>query len=272
MADILIPFFNRHAVLLRCLRSLRDAVGDRNRILLVDDGSGRRERAAVDAFLGTFGRPVDVVTHARNRGYKEAICTGFRAGSEPEVILLNSDTVVTPDFDLLLLAGLRAQPRMGAVAPVSNHPTDLFQYREALADLTVPAGAHSFGELLRRFERLRGSRGANLTAAPYLTGMCLALERRVFERVGMFDGAYEHGYFEDLALSCELRRRGYRLAVREDCFVYHQGHATYRHKTPRSKREIIFHNFDVFTAQWGHLPEHADLCRRMDYAGEVAPL
>ena len=276
VADVLVPFYNQHEVLLRCLRSLLEAVGGRNRIILIDDGSEPAERAAVGAFLGGAGRAVEVVTHETNRGYKEAICTGFRAGDDPEVIFLNSDTVVTPGFDLRLLEPLREHreegPRPGAVAPVSNHPTDLFQYREALSALTPPEAGDLAAGLQERFDRARGGRRPGLTWAPYLTGMCLALERRTFERAGMFGDAYRHGYFEDLALCCELRRLGYRLAVREDCFVFHQGHASYRERSQDEKRDIVFHNFGVFEAQWGHLPEHADLRRRMDYAGEVAPL
>ncbi|HEX5759808.1 MAG TPA: glycosyltransferase [Thermoanaerobaculia bacterium] len=270
-ADVLVPFFNKHEVLLRCLRALLAAIGRRHHVVLIDDGSRPWERHAVDEFVARAGRPIEVVTLPENRGYKEALCAGFRAGRRPYVLFLNSDAVVTPGFDLRLLEAM-ADPLVGAAAPVSNHPTDLFQYRPALAGLRPEAAVDPGADLDRRFRRLRPVPAGTITAAPYLTGMCLALERGLFERVGLFGLAYRHGYFEDLALSCQLRQLGYRLVVREDCFVYHQGHATYTEKTQDEKSDIVFHNFRIFEAEWGHMPEHADLRQRMDYAGEVAPL
>ena len=69
--------------------------------------------------------------------------------------------------------------------------------------------------------------------------MCLALNRSAFDEAGGFGEEYRHGYFEDLALSCRLRTLGYRLAIREDCFVYHEGHASYRNRPRDEKFEII---------------------------------
>jgi GT2 family glycosyltransferase len=266
MADILIPFYGKYEILIRCLQSLFDAMGHRNRIILIDDGSAPRERLAVDCFLKSFGRAAEVITHVENRGYREAICTGFLKCDQDHAILLNSDTVVSSDFDLLLVAVLEGNPSIRAAGPVSNHPTDLYQYREALRDAAPPVAANLCPN--RAFLPYGDQ---NITLTPYLTGMCLAVDRQTFLDAGMFDKAYLHGYFEDLAFSCRLRSMGYHLAIREDCFVYHEGHATYREKSKNDKFEIISHNLRVFESTWGNLPEHSDLLAKMRYAGRVAP-
>jgi GT2 family glycosyltransferase len=271
-ADILIPFFGKPDLLKRCLNSVKNSVSGRpHRILLVDDGSPAEDRRAVDRDLANLALPVDVITHDSNRGYKEAIGTGIRHCGHSLVILLNNDTVVTPDFDLKLLGPLGQAGRWTATAPVSNHPTDLYQYREALGDVE-PGPSTDIFSMEAAAKRLYRAPPEIFTPAPYLTGMCLALDHEVFRRVGYFGGAYAHGYFEDLALCCEIRRTGYQLEIREDCFVYHQGHATYRDKAQTEKQAIIEHNLSVFEADWGHLSEHADLRRRMEYAGSVCPI
>lgn len=272
MIDVIIPFFNQHALLARCLKSLELSACRELEVVLVDDGSAAEETERVRALCGRLTLPVRLVSHAENRGYKESIHTGLAACGHPHVILLNSDTVLTPGFADRLVDVLRTRPEIRAVAPVSNNPTDLYQYREYL---DVPADAEGkalYGAIAALSGQAGRQAAGRLTVAPYLTAMCLALDREVFDRVGYFGANYRYGYFEDLALCCAIRDLGYRLAVREDCFVYHQGQGTFRDKRRSERIEIIRHNFAEFTAAWGHLPEHQDLLRHMELAGRACPV
>jgi GT2 family glycosyltransferase len=270
--DVVIPFFNQHRLLLRCLKSLELAACRDLEVVLVDDGSAPEESARVDDFCGRLSLPIRRVRHAENRGYKESIHTGLLACDNPYVILLNSDTLLTPGFADRLVDVLLAQDEVRAVAPVSNHPTDLYQYR---AYLDLPAAAEDgafYRAIAERTAQASRQAAGRLTLAPYLTAMCLALDREVFDRVGYFGANYRYGYFEDLALCCAIRQLGFQLAIREDCFVYHQGQGTFSSKQRSERIEIIRHNFAEFTAAWGHLPEYPDLLRRMDLAGRACPV
>jgi GT2 family glycosyltransferase len=102
--------------------------------------------------------------------------------------------------------------------------------------------------------------------------MCLAIDRQLFVDVGIFDDIYEHGYFEDLDLCCQIREKGYKLAIVEDCFVFHYGHATYRHKSTEEKHRIIWNNFAIFNSKWGHISGHDELLLKMEYAGHHDPI
>lgn len=270
MADVVIPFYNQARLLARCLRAL-DLSGCRDlQVVLVDDGSAPAELERVREACGRLSLSTRLVSHPENRGYKESIHTGLRACDGRHVILLNSDTIPTPGFADRLVEALDGGIK--AAAPVSNNPTDLYQYREYL---DLPADTEG-GALYRAIAELSGQArrqaAGRLVPAPYLTAMCLALDREVVDRVGCFGANYRYGYFEDLALCCSIRALGFRLAIREDCFVYHQGQGTFREK-PRSQRiEIIRHNFAEFTADWGHLSEHEDLLRQMELAGRLCPV
>lgn len=272
MAEIIIPFFNKHRLLIRCLEQVLLATANRNRIVLVDDGSEPAESGAVAEYCARLDVELQMISHDQNKGYKESICTGLRKCNQEYVILLNSDTMVTPDFDLRLIEVMIANDNIRAVAPISNHPTDLFQYRESLYELTHLDENALAQQIHRVFAQTNQDGRAQIVFAPYLTGMCLALHRPTFELAGVFGAEYKHGYFEDLALSCRIRAMGFKLAVREDCFVYHQGHATYREKSRQEKEDIILHNFRVFSSEWGHLPEHNELLQKMEFAGKVSPI
>lgn len=270
MIEIVIPIYNEARLVIRCLRALR-ASTEASRLILVDDGSAWAERALLDDYLASASLEVRMITHEVNRGFKEAARSGLDATTGRQVILLNTDTVVTPGFDTRLIAALGEGGNVAAAAPVSNHPTDLYQYRPALYIAPETTGPALF-ERIARNATVVARGGRRTVEAPYLTGMCLAFDRELFEAAGGFGAEYRHGYFEDLALSARLRQQGHRLAVCEDCFVFHQGHASYRHKSSNEKIAIIQHNFRQFSQEWGDEPEHSDLLRRMELAGQVHPI
>lgn len=243
----------------------------RCRIVLVDDGSDKPESDKVARFMLHAAWPHLFICKKVNEGFKEAIRTGIRECHHRYIILLNNDTLLTPGFDEKLIAVLRENPAVKASAPVSNHPTDLFQFRENLYAIRFDSFCTP-GEAETMFRDHSPALSDVLTISPYLTGMCLALDREVFLQVGAFDQFYKNGYFEDLDLCCRIREKGYQLGIVEDCFVYHQGHATYRQKTTEEKQGIIFHNFKIFGEKWGHTPEHKDLLLKMEFAGKEDPI
>lgn len=271
MIDIIIPFFNKSGLTIRCISSVIQASALGCRIVLVDDGSEEAESNKVHQFIRRTGWPHIFIRKQQNEGYKETIRTGIKKCTGQYVILLNNDTLLPPRFDESLVQVLKAHPNIKGSAPVSNHPTDLFQFRENLYSISFNE-FRTPAEIQAAFDQRYPAATAELTLSPYLTGMCLALERAVFEELGIFDDFYRHGYFEDLDLCCRIRHKGYQLAIVENCFVYHQAHATYSQKSQEEKHAIIFHNFKIFSERWGHLAEHQDLLLKMKFAGEEDPI
>ena len=171
---------------------------------------------------------------------------------------MSSRTVLTPGFDRKLLDSLLADPSCRAVGPVSGHPTDLFQFDPSCRGL-VPDPSDAGAGIGERFEALRTASDVPTATVPFLTAMCLLIDRCTFEEVGGFSACYRHGYFEDLDLCCKIRARGQTLGLRLDCFVWHQGHATYDTLWNWLRGRRIRRNHALFTRRWGHLPEHGAL-------------
>lgn len=266
MADIIIPFLNKSFLMKRCLDSIQQNSAESHDIILVDDGSHFEERQKIDAYLENSNLNVKIVTHETNKGYKLAITSGLKLVESSLVILLNNDTILTKNFDKKLIDPILNNKNIAATAPISNHPTDLYQFRSSMSQCT-PDNVYDF-QLKSELEPIKN----NHTDAPYLTAMCMVINYDLFQQSGFFDAGYIHGYFEDLALCCRIRDWGYQLVIVEDCFVYHDGHSTYKEKSQSEKGEIIMHNFEIFQKDWGHLPDHEDLLEKMDYAGKVSPL
>ncbi len=277
-ADIVLPFFNQQRLLCRCLRSVNDSGYNKGRIFIVNDCSEAGELLAIEKLCSELDLDTEIISHDTNRGYRESVLTGVRKSHSRYVILLNSDTVVTPFFADKLTGVMLKNPSIRAVAPVSNHPTDLYQFRkrlyirDCLDDLDHQSVINLFNPLLkkRRFFLRWFSRG--VTEVPYLSANCLAIDTKVFKEAGYFHGKYDHGYFEDLDLCCSIRDMGFKLAVNENCFVFHRGQGSYQSRPTHEKEKQIWKNYYIFESRWGHLPEHRDLVKKMHWAGREYPI
>ncbi|MFC1849283.1 glycosyltransferase family 2 protein [candidate division CSSED10-310 bacterium] len=279
--DIIIPFYNQHKLLSRCLKSVELHNSQDVRIVIVNDGSEPQDIRIIKNLCGNLDLEIILLSHKVNKGFRESILTGVAHCDGPYVILLNSDTVVTDNFTRKLTRIMMKDKSIGAVAPISNHPTDLYQFRKKLylkrhfEDLDHHQVGDRFAPLLNRSwtSRIKNRLLSDTcTRVPYLSACCLALNREVFKKAGFFYQEYEHGYFEDLDLSCCIRNQGYDLAINEDCFVFHRGQGSYKDIARACKEKLIWKNYDIFVDRWGHLPEHDDLCKRMQWAGNECPI
>jgi len=244
-ADVIIPFHGQSAMLLRCLSALAAGPRIAGTVFLVDDASPVADRYHAERALSGSALPVCWLQLPQRSGFVAAVNAGWRQCRSAVAVMLNSDTVAAANVLSELVAAIERDPTIAAASPASDNRIDLYQFRESFR----PAGA-----------------GVGLTAAPYLTAMCLALRRSaVFGPV--FDASFSPGYFEDLDLSCRLRANGWRLVVLENCRVHHAGRATFGHHP--NLHQIVRRNYALFASRWSKLPEHTDLTQLLGLAPKV---
>lgn len=240
--DVIVPFHGRSNLLLQCLERLAAGSGIRGRVYVVDDASPRDEAQRAMRRAGSLPLPVEWLSLSRRSGFVEAVNTAWRRAQQPVTVILNNDTLPTPDLLGKLNGVLESCEGIAAAAPTSDNPTDLYQYRASVRHVALDR---------------RQPRGfQKLILAPYLTAMCLAVRREAVEGL-LFDPIYSPGYFEDLDLCCRLRARGWRLAILEECRVSHIGRATFG--ADPNLPFLINRNYAKFSERWAHVPEHREL-------------
>jgi len=254
-ADIVIPMHGRADLLTTCLTALdRGNGGAIETVYVVDDASPEDEASRARASCA--GRRIRVEwlrLHARS-GFLSAAMAGWAASNRPITIVMNSDTVPAPGAIAALCDILDREADIAAVAPVSDNPRDLFQYRRGAHPVAAPCEEGG----------VAAAPGGGFMAAEYLTAMCLAI-RRAAVGAQLFDTTYSPGYFEDLDLCCRLRTSGWRLAIAEQAFVHHLGGATFGEGAEWTS--LVTGNYGRFTARWGWLPSHAALDEALASAG-----
>ncbi len=239
--SVVIPCHNGVALTKACIESLLQQTHCRPcEILLVDNASqdATENLAAMDPC-------VRVLRQSRNLGFAGGVNVGIRAAREPFVLVLNNDTQAAPNLLVELHAALAADPRIGAVAPVSNHV-------KGPALLAIGNRGRDGSE--------RAAIATELASSPVrsqdvdtLAGLCLLVRRATFAEVGLFDERFGHGNFEDDDFCLRLRLAGCRLVIARRAFLHHEGHATFR-ALGLDLRDEIGQRRVQFIAKWQNDP------------------
>lgn len=253
--DIVIPIYNARVDVERCVESvLRHARGDW-RMILVDDAS--TDEDLVQFLQQTAAREprVDLRRNARNCGFVLTANAGIRASKGRDVLLLNSDTIVTADFLERLRAVAAEDPACGIVCPLTNNGT-ICSIPEFCRDNPLPDSLDldQYADLVRRTSlRMR----PDLVTA---VGFCMFIRRDVIDKIGEFDEQnFGRGYGEENDYCERAKLVGFRIRLADDLFVAHMGRASFQGETSDLQRE----NSRVLAKMHpGYFPQVSDFCRR----------
>jgi GT2 family glycosyltransferase len=219
--DVVIPVYNAATALRRCLDSLLTRLPETAAVILVDDASTDPAIAGViDGFAAQCPAPCSVLRQPRNRGFVGSANLGMQASTR-DVVLLNSDTVVTHGWLERLAACLASDSRIATATPWSNNaeicslpefcranpePDD----PECLARAVVDAGPPRYPDL------------------PTAVGFCMAIRREALAALGDFDEAtFGRGYGEENDFCLRAAGHGWRNVLCDDAYVVHQGGASF---------------------------------------------
>ncbi|RZJ91293.1 MAG: glycosyltransferase family 2 protein, partial [Brevundimonas sp.] len=220
--DIVVPVYNAEVHTLGCLKALVEVTDIPYRLIVVDDGSAPSTRRALDDFA--IGRPwIEVIHNATNLGYTRAANVGLKAGRAPWVVLLNSDTVVTPGWLVGLLDIGLSDSAIGMVGPLSNAAT--WQSVPAVRDAHGQWAVNRIpGDLTLEAwsEAIRRSSQRAHPSVPLLNGFCTLMRRAALQAVNFLDEeTFPVGYGEEVDLCIRVGKAGYRMHVADDVFVFH---------------------------------------------------
>ncbi len=212
-----------------CLESLIRTTTPPYRVILIDDGSAAATRDYLAAVAADQG--FTLIRNRNARGYTRAANQGLRHATGEFVVLLNSDTVLTPRWLDLMVACADSDPRVGLVGPLAN--TASWQSVPAVVEDDGDWAANDLptGQTIAGMADLVGRASPGVyPSIPFLNGFCLLIRRRVLDRIGPFDeDAFGDGYGEENDFCERARRAGFLTAVAGDAYVWHSQSRSYSH-------------------------------------------
>jgi GT2 family glycosyltransferase len=209
---IVVLTWNNYADTADCLRSLQALTYPSYHVVVVDNGSHDETVSRVHSEFPE----VHVIENGVNLGVPGGYNVGFRyalAHGADGVVMLNNDTVVSPDL-LHHLAVAARHPRAGILVPAAYYfdaPTRMWsaggRYRWLPPAIIMELRPLRLGEPLRVLE--------------YAIGSCILITRRAFELAGLLDETYFF-MWEDLDLSVRVRNAGLLILGVPQAVLWHK--------------------------------------------------
>ena len=118
--DVVLPIYNAFDDLVRCIDSVIHCTGPGYRLLLINDASPDVRIAPLLTQIAEQHGHVRVLTNSRNLGFIGTVNRGF-AETNGDVVLLNSDTIVTRGWLRKMLECAASDERIATITPFSNN-------------------------------------------------------------------------------------------------------------------------------------------------------
>jgi GT2 family glycosyltransferase len=236
---LVVPFYKNPqlvAPLFNSLKSCREElIALRVSIFFLNDSPDDQDLTTeLDSCAREQSLPDLTITHnSENLGFVRTanIALQNAVRNRKDVILLNSDTLLFNGAISELALAANSDPMIGFVSPRSNNATIC----------TFPHGSNELklnpGELADLHRRLCGHL-ERVSYSPTAVGFCLYMKWDILAEIGYFDEAYGHGYNEENDLVMRANRLGYRAALANHAFVWHQGEQSFKSTAiQRAERE-----------------------------------
>jgi GT2 family glycosyltransferase len=234
-------------------------------VLLVNDVGPEADAIETAVLERIKGRPG--FTYHRNPNNLGFVGTCNRAALEldetdNDILLLNSDTVVTPGFVDEMSAVLHLRPDHGIASARSNSAT--------IATLPYRRAETNSGRTFERTEEVFSAISEFLprySIAPVAMGFCFLIKRGLIKKYGLFDEAFAPGYGEENDYCLRLNKAGHLSVIANHALVFHEGSKSFAQigrnairdahelildkRYPHYRRSVRFFNyFGVSGVEW----------------------
>lgn len=243
--DIVIPVYNALEDLKKCVLSvLKNTDLKTHRLILINDKSTDEKIKAFFSELVQDG--IYKIENDVNLGFSGSINKGIVLSNENDVILLNSDTIVTPNWVDDLIDCAYMEENIGTVTPLSNNAS-ICSVPYSNQDNPIPENI-SIDEYARELKRISLHQFPDL---PVGIGFCMYIKRDVIDDVGLFDGAsFGKGYGEENDFCNRATQLGYRHVLCDTVFIYHKGTASF---VDEKKRQLIKEHEQILEERYPNL-------------------
>lgn len=215
--DIIVPIYNAYDDLTKCIASVYQMTDlSLHRLILIDDNSS--DPRVLPYLTSIQGGNIIVIHNDINKGFSANVNMGMR-NSDHDVILLNSDTIVTSNWIDKIYTCAYSDEQIATVTPLSNSATlasvPVFGVDNRLpAHVTIDRMSNIIERCsLREYPRI-----------PVAVGFCMFIKRVVINSIGFFDEeTFGRGYGEENDFCYRAELYGYKQVLCDDTFIYHKG-------------------------------------------------
>ena len=212
---IVIVNWNTYKLTRSCIVSLNKCVHKNFEIFLVDNNSSDE---SVKKLKKEF-KDLHFILNNENTGFckanNQAIEKILSENTFNFIMLLNSDTEVSPFFIKPLIDTFKSNEKIGAVQPLILNWSDKSTIWKYEGDINKTFGitSHRNKNKILSVEKMK-------SYTEWVSGCCIFTTPSIFKKVGLFDEIF-FAYYEDVDWSIRLKKQNYLIALSKLSEVYH---------------------------------------------------
>jgi len=226
--DVIVPVYNAHDDLVTCIASVRRHTrAESYRLVLIDDQSpDARIDVLFDALAAEHDPTLLLLRNAKNLGFVGTVNRGMAVDDERDVLLLNSDTIVTAGWLEKIRRCADSEPKIGTITPFSNN-AEICSFPVFCQDNPL-AGLPDIELINQAMEKAALPSYPDI---PTAVGFCMFIRRSLLRQIGLFDAeTFGLGYGEENDFCMRAVHAGFRNVLCDDTFVAHTGSRSFDHK------------------------------------------
>lgn len=229
--DIIIPIYNALEDVKNCINSLYEHKTYDFNIIAIDDCSDKETQEYLEK--ESIKKGFKLFRNKENLRFTKTVNRGFKESKGDYIVLLNSDTIVTPRWIEKILACFESDQKIGIVGPLSNAASwqtvpvrDDKEFGGWLVN-EIPKG-YSVEEMGMLVETISKKLYPKV---PSVNGFCYVIKREVLDKNGTLDEEYfPTGYGEEDDFSIRAIDAGFKIAVADDTYIFHAKSKSYTHE------------------------------------------
>jgi len=242
---VIIPVYNAPTEVKNCIESALIHTPPDVSIIVINDGSTDPK---ISALLASYMESrIKIVDNEQNIGYTRTVNLGIKLAGDNDVILLNSDTVVTPNWTQAMRASAYMEPRIGTVTAMSDNAGAFSFPKQGIHN---PKPEHFTHEEYATYLVDR-TFSCSFVEVPTGSGFCFYIRRNLLNDIGDFDHElFPRGYGEENDFCLRANASGWKNVVTPWAFIYHVRTASFKgekDKLVKSGVDIVIKKFPDYS-------------------------
>ena len=222
--SIIVPVYNAIDEVIDCLDSVIEntPLGSNIKLLVINDASpDKNVYGKLEKYKGLVG--VKIIHNKKNIGYTNNVNHGISLCGNDDIILLNSDTIVSKNWLRQMSIAAYQNDDVGTVTAVSNGAGSFSVPKSGWNDMPMHLSISHVARLVS------ASIDSTFVTTPTGNGFCIYIKRDLINDIGVFDKIkFPRGYGEENDFCMRAVAKGWVNIIDLKTYVYHKRSASFK--------------------------------------------
>ena len=226
--SIIIPTWNTAQITKKCVETINRLIPGQE-IIIVDNGSTDNTVKEIEKLKNSLkieNCKLKIISNDTNYGFSKANNIGLKSSTSNYVVFMNSDMELIDKSLVDMVNYLKDNKNIGIIGPKFLNPDKTPQ-----ASVFPPQTClNAFKEFWLGKKEIYSKyipKGDSPTIVSYLSGGCIAVNKKYFEKIGKWNEKYFF-YFEDMDLCRQVTKNGKQIVYYPKCQIIHRHGASGR--------------------------------------------